>query len=94
VQIEWAGTIYFSLASFVTATGKETHGIEADPLFVSPLTGDFRLQAGSPAIDSADSGVSGQPETDIEGQSRVDAPATTDTGIGPRTFDDRGAYEF
>jgi len=32
--------------------------------------------------------------TDIEGNGRVDDPATTDSGLGPRSYDDRGAYEY
>src|SRR5207249_1597921 len=74
--------------------GQEAHGIQADPKWASPTGGDFHLLAGSPAIDSADSGVTGQPSTDVEGHPRVDDPATPDSGAGPRTYDDRGAYEF
>jgi parallel beta-helix repeat protein len=90
--------------------GQETHGLEADPLFASPApiaqrpaaapfnvavnSGDYHLTAGSPAIDSADSNASNEPSLDIEGHARVDDPATTDTGAGVRTYDDRGAYEY
>jgi PKD repeat protein len=31
---------------------------------------------------------------DIEGNLRVDDAATANTGVGPRSYDDRGAYEF
>ena len=37
--------------------------------------------------------VSGQPATDADGNGRVDAP-TPNTGVGPRPYDDRGAFEF
>ena len=90
--------------------GQETHGLEVDPIFASPApiaqrpasapfnvavnSGDYHLTAGSPAIDSADSNASNEPSLDIEGQARVDDPATTDTGAGVRTYDDRGAYEY
>jgi hypothetical protein len=70
------------------------HGTVADPEWADPSAGDFQLTGGSPAIDSANSGVSGQPSTDIDGHPRVDDPATTDTGSGPRIYDDRGAVEF
>ena len=90
----WNSTSYYSLASFQAATKQEARGIEADPKWKSPSTGDFHLTAGSPAIDSANSGASGQPATDVEDNSRVDDPATPNTGIGPRAYDDRGAYEF
>ena len=50
---------------------------------MSPSTGDFRLKFGSPAIDSANAGVSGQPSSDVGGVARIDDPATPNTGVGP-----------
>jgi parallel beta-helix repeat protein len=90
----WNSIAYTSLASFQAATGQEAHGLQADPLWANPAGADFHLTAGSPAIDSADSGVAGQPTIDADGNPRVDDPSTPDTGAGVRTFDDRGAYEF
>ncbi len=89
----WGSTSYSSLAAFQAATGQEAHGIQAGPRFVSTGS-DFHLQAGSRAIDSANSGVSGETTTDLEGHPRVDDLATPNTGAGPRTYDDRGAHEF
>ena len=90
----WNSTSYSSLAAFQAATGQEPHGIQADPRWESSSSGDFHLTAGSPAIDSANSGASGQPGADFEGHPRVDDPGTPNTGVGPRQYDDRGAYEF
>jgi parallel beta-helix repeat protein len=90
----WGSTSYASLAAFTAATGQEQQGIQAEPEWESPDEGDFRLQAGSPAIDSANSGVAGQPSTDILGEPRVDDLAVPNTGVGPRAYDDRGAYEY
>lgn len=42
--------------------------ISADPMFKDPLTNDFRLQGGSPAVDSGTS--AGAPDTDFEGDLR------------------------
>ena len=92
--IDWDGELYDSLAEFVAATGQEQHGLEADPKFKNAATGKFQLKAGSPAIDSANSGAPGQPNADAQGKARKDDPATTNTGAGPRLFDDRGAFEF
>jgi uncharacterized repeat protein (TIGR02543 family) len=91
-------------------SGQEVHGLEADPLFVDPvpsalrqtnvpyvgsgLVGDYYINAGSPAIDSANSNAPNEPLTDIQGNGRMDDPATPDTGAGVRTYDDRGAYEY
>lgn len=94
VLLIWSSVSYSSLSSFQSATGQEAHGIQADPSWKSAVTGDFHLTAGSPAIDSANSGVSGQPSADIDGNPRVDDPRTPNTGAGPRLYDDRGAYEF
>ena len=89
----WSSVSYKTLAAFQTASGQMLNGINADPKWRNPASADFHLTAGSPAIDSADSGVSGWPATDLEGNSRYDEPNTPNTGVGPRTYDDQGAYE-
>jgi parallel beta-helix repeat protein len=94
VLLIWRSTSYSSLSSFRSATGQEAHGIDNDPRWRSRSSADFHLTAGSPAVDSATSAVSGQPSTDIDGSPRFDDPGTPNTGAGPRTFDDRGAYEL
>jgi parallel beta-helix repeat protein len=93
VMYQWGSTKYTSLRDFRAATGQESHGDELDPSWVSPGS-DFHLLPGSPAIDSADSAVSGETSTDLENHGRVDDPNTRNTGAGPRKYDDRGAYEF
>ncbi len=46
--------------------------IDTDPLFVDPINGDYRLQAGSPCIDAGDSlRVPLRLESDIEGDLRM-----------------------
>jgi parallel beta-helix repeat protein len=90
----WNSVNYKSLAAFRSATGQETNGNEAAAKWQNAAAGDFHLTAGSPAIDAANSGASGQPATDVEGHARVDDPATPDTGAGAPPYADRGAYEF
>jgi parallel beta-helix repeat protein len=91
----WNGTYYQSLATLHnTYPNVEVHAIQADPAWVAPASGDFHLRAGSPAIDSANSGVSDAPSVDAEGHARCDDPATVNTGAGPRAYDDRGALEL
>jgi len=86
---------YTSLAAMQAATHQESHGVQADPGFVSPAGWNLRLRAGSAAIDRGDSGVSGAQATDVAGTSRYDDPATANTfAEGPRRYDDVGAYEF
>lgn len=92
--IDWAGDSYSSLTDFQAATGYETHSIQADPAFRDSSSGDFHLTVASPAIDSADSGAPGQQLIDADGRPRTDVRTVADTGAGPRTYDDRGAYEF
>ncbi|MDQ2755584.1 MAG: right-handed parallel beta-helix repeat-containing protein [Actinomycetota bacterium] len=89
----WGSTSYTSMAAFAAATGQEAHGLQADPLWVGPTAGDFTLGSGSPAIDSADSAAPGQRVLDAAGRTRVDDLSVVDTGVGTRTYDDRGAYE-
>lgn len=90
VDYSWAGTTYASAATLTSATGQGAHDINADPLFWQNV--DF-LQEGSPAIDSANTDAPGELSTDIAGNPRLDDPLTSDTGVGTRNFDDRGAYE-
>jgi hypothetical protein len=50
--VKWGSTCYTSLASFVSARGYETHGIQGDPLLTNPAGGDFRPTNTSPVIDA------------------------------------------
>ena len=93
----WAGVSYTgasSLSALQTASGQESHGAFANPLFVNPSASNFRLAAGSPAIDSADSVASGEQSTDILGNARFDDPCTANTGNPAGSYYDRGAYEY
>lgn len=51
VRIRWASRVR-DLLAFQSITGKGRGCIKADPQFVNPATGDFRLQTGSPAVDA------------------------------------------
>jgi parallel beta-helix repeat protein len=106
----WGSTSYTSLFAFQAANSQDMHGLQANPLLKAPApiqtapitapfnvainTGDYHILTGSPAIDSANSGDPSEQTVDIEGNPRVDDPATANTGVGTRTYDDRGAYEF
>jgi parallel beta-helix repeat protein len=93
IQLIWGTTGYTSMSAFRLAhPGQEGHGLQGDPRFRG--SADFHLLAGSPAIDSANSAAPGQLNPDGFGTARVNDPATPDTGAGPRTYDDRGAYEY
>ena len=101
-QYQWGGTAYATLSAFQSAvTGQGAHDLQADPKFTSATVNpadaaawNLRLTEGSPAIDSADSGAPGEQAADADGSSRVDDANVSNTGVGPRSFDDRGAYEF
>jgi parallel beta-helix repeat protein len=90
----WQNTLYSSLSAFAAASGQEAHGLAGDPQWVNAGAGDLHLTRGSPAVDSADSAVSGEQGTDRDEMPRQDDPLTANTGAGPRTYDDRGAYEY
>lgn len=111
VDIIWNGKSYASLNAFrAEVPGQMLHGLEADPLFVDPVTpvlrsddfpflgsdvtGDYYLMPGSPAIDRAFSDAPSQQLLDLAENPRVDDPDTDNDGVGTREFDDIGAYEF
>lgn len=66
-----------------------------DPRFHDQTAGDYRLSAGSPAIDSAAAPAMPQAALDLNGLPRfTDDPATPNSGVGGVAFLDRGAFEF
>lgn len=73
-----------------------TGNIDADPLFVDPDSGDFRLALGSPCVDAGDNAsVPADVDSDLAGADRfVDDPCVADTGNGDPPLVDMGAYEF
>jgi len=71
--------------------------IDADPLFASPGTGDFRVELGSPCIDAGDNGIvlALGIDTDAGGlPRRFDDCHTVDTGWGQPPLVDMGPHEF
>jgi parallel beta-helix repeat protein len=49
--VKWANVRYYTLPEWQAATGQETNGIDADPLFANLSGGDLMLLPGSPCID-------------------------------------------
>ena len=88
------GSTYMSLADVRNATGQEQHRHPGRPNFANASAGNFQLTEGSPAIDAANSGVSGEQPNDIRGVARSDDLLVPNNGTGPELFDDIGAYEF
>ena len=76
----WGTASYTSSQAICSATGQECHSPNvADPQFVNAAAANFQLTAGSPAIDRANTAVSGEQPADI-------------LGVSP--YDDLGAYEY
>jgi hypothetical protein len=72
-----------------------TGNIDAEPLFVDPDHGDYRLAPESPSIDAGDNtAVPEDITTDLAGNPRfLEIPETPDTGHGDPPIVDMGAYE-
>jgi hypothetical protein len=88
------GVRYATVAAWSAASGQDAHTRFADPRFASPALGDFHLLALSPAIDAANSGTADWPTLDADGRPRVNIPGVADTGTGPVSYADIGAFEF
>jgi parallel beta-helix repeat protein len=92
----WKGTYFRKLTSLRSANPSvETRGLQMLPNWVDQANYDFRLIAGSPAIDSADSDAIVGPEIDVDavGIARCDDAEVANSGIGHIDFADRGALE-
>lgn len=92
--IKFVSTVYPTLLGYQAASLLDAHSLQADPRFSNPAAADFTLLTGSPAIDAATSAVTGWPATDAAGAARVDDWRVADTGEGPVTYADLGAFEF
>jgi len=92
--VRYGGETYQWLPDYSRVSGQDTRSVQDDPLFVDPFAGDFHLQARSLAIDNANSDTPSWSESDFEGRSRLDDRLTSDRGLGPVAFADRGAFEY
>ena len=79
-------------------SGASGDNLDVDPMFVDSANGDYRLLAGSPAIDAGDSRhpmLMGSGAADLGGNARlIDDLAVADTGVADATgVVDIGAFE-
>ncbi|CAM3002110.1 right-handed parallel beta-helix repeat-containing protein [Rariglobus hedericola] len=87
VMASWLGTTYNDLATYQAGSGQEANSLTASPAWVSPGSGDFHLQAGSPAINA---GAALGATTDFDGNPVPNGGATD---IGPLEYGGLIAYE-
>ncbi|HMK56523.1 MAG TPA: choice-of-anchor Q domain-containing protein [Dissulfurispiraceae bacterium] len=78
---DWNGIKNF--ADFKTADGGDTHSLRTNPMFIDPANGNFRLRAGSPAINA---GINVGLTSDFDGKTVPNASAP-DIGA----FEDSGS---
>jgi predicted GH43/DUF377 family glycosyl hydrolase len=86
ISVEGSGSSAVTY-SLVEGGWPGTGNLNADPSFVDPDAGDYHLQFGSPAIDTATE--TGAPDHDLDGNHR---PRDGDLDLIYKT--DMGAYEF
>ncbi len=80
-------TARFCLLEDEVEPGSGENNIFADPMFIDPAGGDYKLLRESPCIDAGDSSVIGPDEKDIEGKPRIQFG-------GKAEVVDIGAYEY
>jgi hypothetical protein len=86
------GSTVYSLPQLKTALGKGQGCLTADPLFVNAAAGDFRLQATSPAVDSA---IESSVYATFQGLYGLSIAVGFDKTSRPQgAAYDMGAYEF
>ncbi len=92
-QIAGSGTISWSS---VHGNYPGEGNIDADPRFIDPANGDYRLGDGSPCIDAGNNSlVPPESEFDLDGNPRfVNDFGMPDMGDGTAPIVDMGCYEF
>ena len=90
------GATFSTSYSIVMGGFAGTGNLAVDPQFVSPATGDFRLQGTSPAIDAGSNAlVPAGIVADHYGNPRfADEPLVADTGAGAAPVVDIGHHEY
>ena len=96
------GEIFLGISGSLNVSYSDVQGgfggsgnINADPHFVNPGAGNWKLGSGSPAVDSGNNAaVPAGITTDLAGLPRFfDDPAVANTGSGTPPIVDMGAYE-